>query len=596
MQARAADGRIVEIDSPGEALETYRHSTSHLMALAVTELFPETHLGIGPAISDGFFYDFEREAPFTEDDLQKIEQKMRELVAQNLAYEPRIVSVDEAVSEFGGRGERLKVELIKEKCNQRLSCYRVGSLVDFCTGPHVLSTGRIDPKTFKLVSLAGSYWKGDEKRERMQRIYGTAFLTEADLQDYLSRLEEAKKRDHRRLGKDLDLFSIHEEAGAGFIYWHPKGASLRHTIESFLREELLRNGYQFVVTPHLAKIDLWKTSGHADYYRQNMYILNIEDEEFALKPMNCPEHITIYKTHRHSYRELPIRLAEFGTVYRFEKSGVLHGILRVRGFTQDDAHLFCTPEQVYDEMVRILDLTEFVLKTFGFEKYEVDLSVWDPNHKENYVGDEADWQSAESTLVRALEAKGWSYNRIEGEAAFYGPKIDLKLIDAIGRKWQATTVQFDFNLPQRFDATYIGTDAKTHKVIMIHRAIFGSLERFIGILLEHYAGAFPIWLAPVQAAVLPISEKFHGYAKQVWEKLQAAGIRAHLDDRNEKVNLKIREGQLQKIPYMLIVGGREETEGSVSVRNRFQGDEGAMPLDQFIPKIKEIIAARAVRP
>lgn len=596
MQARAADGQIIEVQSPDEALEVYRHSTSHLMALAVTELYPDTRLGIGPAISDGFFYDFQRGTSFSEEDLAKIEQKMRDLVAQDLPYQPAIVSVEQAIKEFGGRDEQLKVELIKEKCDERLSCYRVGSLVDFCTGPHVLSTGHIDPKTFKVVSLAGSYWKGDEKRDRLQRIYGTAFLTEADLHDYVHRLEEAKKRDHRRLGKDLDLFSIHEKAGAGFIYWHPKGAWLRHTIESFLREDLLRRGYQFVVTPHVAKMDLWRTSGHADYYRQNMYLLNIEGEEFALKPMNCPEHVTIFKTHRHSYRELPIRMAEFGTVYRFEKSGVLHGTLRVRGFTQDDAHIFCTPDQVYDEVLGVLDLAEHVLRTFGFEKYEVELSVWDPNQKGKYVGEAADWNLATATLIRALEAKGLPYQRMEGEAAFYGPKIDLKLIDAIGRKWQATTVQFDFNLPERFDAGYIGPDAKNHPVVMIHRAIFGSLERFIGILVEHYAGAFPIWLAPVQAAVLPISEKFHAYANHVKQALQSAGLRVHLDDRNEKVNLKIREGQLQKFPYMLVVGGREETERTVAVRNRFLGDEGAMPLEKFIEKVNDLVATKAVRP
>jgi threonyl-tRNA synthetase len=596
MQVRTAEGKVIEVNAPDEALEVYRHSTSHLMALAVTELFPETHLGIGPAISDGFFYDFERDQPFTQEDLEKIEEKMRELVQKDLPYQPAIVNVDEAVEEFDKRGEKLKVELIKEKCGQQLSCYRVGSLVDFCTGPHVLSTGRIDPKTFKVLSLAGAYWKGDDKREQMQRIYGTAFLTEQDLQDYLHRLEEAKKRDHRRLGKDLDLFSLHEEAGAGFIYWHPKGALLRHTIESYLREELVRKGYQFVVTPHVAKIDLWKTSGHADYYRQNMYLFNIEDEEFVIKPMNCPGHITIYQTHRHSYRELPIRFAEFGTVYRYEKSGVLHGMMRVRGFTQDDAHIFCTPEQAFDEIAALIELTDVVLKTFGFEQYEVDLSVRDPNRKQDYVGEDKDWEHAESTLVQALEKKGWNYRRAEGEAVFYGPKIDLRLIDAIGRRWQATTVQYDFNLPRRFDMSYIGPDSKSHPVIMIHRAIFGSLERFIGILLEHYAGALPIWLAPVQAVILPISDKFHAYAREVLAKLQAANLRVHFDDRNEKVNYKIREAQLQKIPYMLVVGGREAENGTVAVRNRFQGDEGAVPTEQFIQKIKTLIEEKATKP
>ncbi len=595
MRVIAADGSIQEIGSRDEALEVYRHSTSHLMALAVTELFPETRLGIGPATSEGFYYDFERTEPFTEEDLARIEAKMRELVAQDLPYQPRVVELDEAVRFFSERGERLKVELIKEKCGERLSCYRVGSLTDFCTGPHVLSTGRIRPDSFKVLSVAGSYWRGDERRERMQRIYGTAFLTREELEEYLRRLEEAKQRDHRRLGRELDLFSIHDEAGAGLIYWHPKGALLRYLMMEYLRGELGRRGYQFVEIPHIVKSDLWRRSGHYDYFRQNMYIFEIEEDEYGIKPMNCPGHIEIYKTRLRSYRDLPIRLAEFGTVYRYEKSGVLHGMLRVRGFTQDDAHIFCTPQQAQDEVYDLLDLTDTVLSTFGFAQYRVELSVWDPERKRDYAGEAEEWEHAEGALVKALERKGWSYERRVGEAAFYGPKIDVKLIDAIGREWQATTIQFDFNLPRRLEVTYIGPDSKPHQVVMIHRAIFGSFERFIALLIEHYAGAFPFWLAPVQAVVIPISEKHRDYAAAVYDKLSKAGLRVALDDRNEKVNYKIREAQLQKIPYMLIAGDREQRSGSVSVRNRFHGDEGVFPLAEFMARASQLAASRTAR-
>jgi threonyl-tRNA synthetase len=591
-----ADGTVKEVTDPQEELEIYRHSTSHLMAAAVNGLFPGTHLGIGPAISDGFFYDFEREESFREEDLSRIEEKMRELVRADLKYEPSIISKEEAIDYFTKQGENLKVELIQEKAGQTLSCYRLGDLVDFCTGPHVYSTGRIHPESFHVSSLAGSYWKGNEHNQRMQRIYGTAFLTPEELKLHLSRLEEAKKRDHRKLGRELDLFSISEEAGPGLIFWHPRGTRVRIIIEDFLRQELFRRGYEMVTTPHVARNTLWKTSGHYEYYRENMYVFNIEDEEFVIKPMNCPGHIEIYKSRMRSYRDLPLRFAEFGTVYRYEKSGVLHGMLRVRGFTQDDAHLFCTRDQVYDEITALLDLVLFILKSFGFEEYQVELSVRDESKKEKYAGSEEDWAMAEGALMRAMQARGMEWKRMEGEAVFYGPKIDVKLIDAIGRPWQLSTVQFDFTLPKRFNLSYIGPDGHQHQPVMLHRALLGSVERFMGVLIEHYAGAFPIWLAPVQAVVIPIAERHQEYGKQVLEKLQGAGLRAGLDDRNEKMGFKIREAQTQKVPYMLVVGDKEVQGGQVSVRNRFQGDEGAQSLEAFIKRTRELIDSRAVRP
>jgi threonyl-tRNA synthetase len=590
------DGTISAIEDTANQLEVYRHSTSHLMAAAVNALFAGTHLGVGPAISDGFYYDFERAEGFSESDLALIEQKMRELIELNLKYEPSIISQQEAIDYFSARGERLKVELIREKAGQTLSCYKLGDLIDFCLGPHVLSTGAIKPNTFRLMSIAGSYWRGDEHREQLQRIYGASFLSQADLNAYLVQIEEAKKRDHRKLGRELDLFSVSEEAGPGLIFWHPKGTRVRMAIERFLTPELINRGYEFVTTPHVARNTLWKTSGHYDYYRENMYVFNIENEEFVIKPMNCPGHIQIYQSKMRSYRDLPQRFAEYGTVYRYEKSGVLHGMLRVRGFTQDDAHIFCTREQVYDEILALLDLVLFVMKSFGFDKYKVELSVRDEAKQDKYAGTTDDWNMAEGALVSALEAKGLEYERMEGEAVFYGPKIDVKLIDAIGRPWQLSTVQFDFTLPKRFDLKFIGADGQAHQPVMLHRAILGSVERFFGVLIEHYAGAFPIWLAPVQTVVIPIAERHHAYASQVLASLKEAGLRAEMDDRNEKMGYKIREAQTQKVPYMLVVGDKEVEAGKVSVRNRFQGDEGAQTLDAFLQKIKEYIDTRAVRP
>jgi threonyl-tRNA synthetase len=591
-----SDGRIGEVTDQEEALEIYRHSTSHLMAAAVSELYPGTHLGIGPAVSDGFYYDFERQESFVEKDLQKIESKMIEMVSQDLSYTPKIIAKEEAVKYFSERGEHLKVELIEERAGDSLSCYQLGELLDFCTGPHVLSTSLVDPKSFHLLSLAGSYWKGDEKRERMQRIYGTAFFSADELEHYLRQLEEAKKRDHRKLGRELELFNVSEHTGPGLIFWHPRGTRVRMIIEDFMRQELLRRGYEFVTTPHIARSKLWTTSGHYDYYLENMYVFNIDDEEFVIKPMNCPGHIEIYQSKLRSYRELPIRYAEFGTVYRYEKSGVLHGMLRVRGFTQDDAHIFCTRDQVFDEIVSLLDLVLFVMKSFGFEEYKVELSVRDESNKEKYAGSDEDWSMAEEALIEAMKSKRMEWSRMEGEAVFYGPKVDVKLIDAIGRPWQLSTVQFDFTLPKRFGLEYIGSDGQAHQPVMLHRALMGSIERFMGVLVEHYAGAFPIWLAPVQVCLIPIAERHQDYAREVMAELHSAGLRVVLDDRNEKMGYKIREAQTKKIPYMLVMGDREIQSKTVSVRNRYEGDQGTQAVNEFMERIGEFIHARTVRP
>ncbi len=595
LKARYADGRVEEIAGT-EALEVYRHSLSHLMAAAVCRLFPGTHLGIGPAISDGFYYDFECPETFSEETLARIEAEMKTLAAEKLQFEPSLLSKGEAVERFSSRGEHLKVELIEEKAGETLSCYRLGDLVDFCTGPHLASTAEIRPGSFKLLSVAGSYWRGDEHRQQLQRIYGTAFLTPEELESYLVQLEEAKKRDHRKLGKEFDLFSMSEEAGPGLAFWHPKGTRLRLVVEEFLRSELYRRGYEFVTTPHVARDTLWKISGHYDYYRQNMYVFNIDEDEFVIKPMNCPGHIHIYKTQMRSYRDLPLRLAEFGTVYRYEKSGVLHGMLRVRGFTQDDAHIFCTRDQVSGEISDAIDLVLFIMKNFGFDQYKVELSVRDESNKADYAGSEEDWQLAESALTGALASRGIGWTRMEGEAVFYGPKIDVKLIDAIGRPWQLSTIQFDFTLPKRFDLAYTGPDGQPHQPVMLHRALLGSIERFLGVLIEHYAGAFPIWMAPVQAVIIPIAERHHEYARQVERRLKEANLRVEVDGRNEKMGYKIRAAQTQKVPYMLVVGDKELESGEVSVRNRFLGDEGSQSLELFLEKIEGFIRERSVRP
>jgi len=602
------DGRLVDLSSPIESSspiqfvtpsspegpEVYRHSSAHLLAAAVLELFPDAHPGIGPPTETGFFYDFFREKPFTEDDLKQIEDKMRELVKADLPYERLYFPKEEGLKLFEWMGEFLKCELIREKAEPVFSAYRTGKFLDFCRGPHIPSTARI--KAFKLLSVAGAHWKGDERSHPLQRIYGTAFFTQKDLDAYLAQLDEARKRDHRRLGKDLDLFSIQDEAGPGLVFWHPKGGLIRKEIEDFLREELLRRGYQLVFTPHVGRLDLWKTSGHDSFYRANMFApIRLEDAEYQLKPMNCPFHILIYKDRRRSYRELPMRLAEFGTVYRYERSGVMHGLLRVRGFTQDDAHIFCTPDQIESEIAACVDFAKLVLTTFGFDRYEVELSARDPAHPQDYAGTVEDWQRAEGALENTLRRLDIPFQRMAGEAVFYGPKIDVKLIDAIGRSWQLTTVQFDFSLPARFGLEYVGPDGHVHQPLMVHRALLGSVERFFGVLIEHHAGAFPVWLSPVQAVVLPISEKHLAYAREVTEELRAAKVRAELDDRNEKLNARIRGAQLQKVPFMLVVGDREAQGRGVAVRRRDSGDAGFRPLGDFIRELRDLIDRRLTK-
>jgi threonyl-tRNA synthetase len=577
-----------------EGLEIFRHSSAHLLAAAVTDLFPDAHPGIGPATESGFFYDFYRETPFTEEDLKKIEAKMQELVKANLPYERVYYSKEEGMKLFGQMGEFLKCELIQEKADPVFSAYRTGKFLDFCRGPHIPSTGRI--KAFKLLSVAGAHWKGDERSHPMQRIYGTSFFSQKDLEAFLHQIEEAKKRDHRRLGKDLDLFSIQDDAGPGLIFWHPKGGVIRTEIEDWLREELTARGYDLVFTPHAMRLHLWETSGHTNFYRENMFgAMEVENDQYQLKPMNCPGHILIYKSRVRSYRELPMRLAELGTVYRYERSGVMHGLMRVRGFTQDDAHIFCMPEQLEAEVQACVEFALLVLKTFGFDRYQVELSARDPEHPEHYAGTVEDWTLAEGALMNTLKRMEIPYKYMPGEAVFYGPKIDVKLVDAIGRPWQLTTVQFDFNLPRRFNLEYVGSDGHPHTPVMVHRALLGSIERFFGVLIEHYAGAFPVWLAPVQVAVLPISDKHASYAQTVLEELRGAQIRAQLDDRNEKLNARIRDAQLQKVPFMLVVGEREAQSHSVAIRRRDTGDAGSRTLAEFIGWARQLIDTRATK-
>ncbi len=573
-------------DRDEQALEVYRHSAAHLLAAATLELYPETKLGVGPPTDQGFFYDMYREQPFTPEDLEKIEARMKEIVKRNPRNERVWVPRAQALAEYKSQGEFMKCELVEEKTDEpEVSVYKTGDLfVDFCRGPHIPSMGRI--KAFKLLSVAGAYWKGDEKRERLQRVYGTAFFSKKDLQAHLDRLAEARKRDHRKLGKQLDLFSIQEAAGPGLIFWHPKGGTIRRIIEDWLRDQLVARGYGLVSTPHIARRGLWETSGHTEFYSEDMFKpMELDDSLYQLKPMNCPFHILIYKDSRRSYRDLPIRLAELGTVYRYERSGVMHGLLRVRGFTQDDAHIFCTPEQVKSEVIGCVDLAMEVLKVFGFAEFTVDLSTWDSGESGKYAGIPEEWKLAEDSLFDALKESGIEPKVMPDEAAFYGPKIDIKMVDAIGRSWQLSTIQFDFNLPQRFQLDYIGQDGAAHQPMMVHRALLGSVERFFGVLIEHYAGAFPVWLAPIQARVLPITDNQNDYAQKVFQELQAAGIRSEVDTRSEKVGFKIRAAQLEKIPYMLVVGRREAEAGQVSVRHRKAGDQGAKTLQEFLSQL-----------
>jgi threonyl-tRNA synthetase len=574
-----------------EALQVYRHSTAHLLAAAVLELFPETKLGIGPPTDTGFYYDFQRETPFTPEDLEKIEARMQELQAKNLPFERVMTPKEVGLTKYAD--DWMKHELIEERAGEIFSEYTLGPhFIDFCRGPHVPSTSRL--KAFKLLSVAGAYWKGDEHKPRLQRIYGTAFFNKKEQDAYLQRLEEAKKRDHRKLGQELDLFSIQELAGPGLIFWHPKGGRIRKIIEDWMRDQYLARGYSLVYTPHVMRRDLWKISGHANFYSDNMFKpMELDDAEYQLKPMNCPGHILIYKDKLHSYRDLPVRLGELGTVYRYERSGVMHGLMRVRGFTQDDAHIFCTPEQIEDEVVSCLQFAIDTLSNFGFDDYEAELSTWDGGASGKYDGTPEQWQLAENALKRATERLNMKVKVMPDEAAFYGPKIDVKLVDAIGRLWQLSTVQFDFTLPRRFELEYVADDGKKHQPLMVHRALYGSIERFFGILIEHYAGAFPVWLAPVQAVVLPITDRHAEYAQKVVDQLKAAGLRVEMDDRKEKVNLKIREAQLQKVPYMLVVGDREAQEGTVSVRNRKHADQGAQKVEEFVAGIQRLIDSKA---
>jgi len=603
-----ADGELVDLSRPldhnaklsiltakdSEAVQVFRHSAAHLLAAAVLDLYPNVKLGIGPPIENGFFYEFVREEPFTPEDLGKIEAKMRELAAQDIPNQRKMIPKPEAVELYRQSNQEFKCELVEEKATEPMvSFYTTGKFIDFCRGPHIPSTGRI--KAFKLMNVAGAYWKGQEGNPQMQRIYGACFVEQKELDEYLHKIEEAKRRDHRKLGQELDLFSIQDEAGPGLIFWHPKGGLIRKQMEDWLRDELLRRGYDLVFTPHIMRLDLWKTSGHADFYRENMFgPIEVEKADYQLKPMNCPGHILIYKSRLRSYRDLPVRLAELGTVYRYERSGVLHGLLRVRGFTQDDAHIFCMPEQIEKEVQDCVEFAWEVLRVFGFDRYEVELSGGDPSRPDDYAGTPEEWKSAEDALTSTLERMKVPYKYIPREAAFYGPKIDVKLVDAIGRPWQLTTVQFDFNLPGRFDLEYVGEDGGRHRPLMVHRALWGSVERFFGVLIEHYAGAFPAWLAPVQATVLPVSGKFTDYAQSVAQKIKEAGLRIHLDERNEKLQAKIRDAQLEKIPYMLIIGGKEAEAGTVAVRHRAKGDLGPRPLDQFIADLRAEVDSKAI--
>ncbi len=578
-----------------EALKVVRHSAAHVLATAVLELFPETKLGHGPATDSGFFYDFYREKPFTPEDLTAIEAKMAEVVARDEKFVREFEPREQALAEFEKDGDFMKTHFVTKftEPGSKVSFYRNGQFVDFCRGPHVPSTGRV--KAVKVTNLAGAYWLGDEKNPQLQRIYGTAFFSKKDMDAHFARLEEAARRDHRVLGKQLDLFSIQELAGAGLIFWHPKGAMIRKIMEDWMREECLRRGYQLVYTPHVARVNLWQTSGHEGFYASNMFTpMELDDANYRMKPMNCPFHILIYKNSPKSYRDLPARYAELGNVYRYERSGTMHGLLRVRGFTQDDAHIFCTPQQIESEVAACIDFAEAVLKTFGFKEYKVELSTWDPKDRAHYAGSDENWNLAIHSLDNVLKAKGIPYKTIPGEAAFYGPKIDVKLVDVLGRLWQLSTVQFDFNLPARFELEYVGEDGERHQPVMVHRALFGSVERFFGVLIEHYAGAFPLWLAPVQIGLVPISERHAVYAAKVEQELKGAGFRVETDLRNEKMNAKIRDFANQKAPYILVFGDKEEAANAVSVRTRGKGDQGSMPLAEFIAKAKALVASQSM--
>ncbi len=595
--------KFITASSP-EGLSILRHSAAHLMAAAVEALFPGSTFAIGPAIQDGFYYDIELSRVLTPEDLPAIEAKMRELSERRLPFTRFEVPLEEAIAKWKALNQPYKVEILEairdretaragagelaeldgevERGAERVSFYTTGHFVDLCRGPHVLDTSVI--RAFKLTHLAGAYWRGDERRPMLTRIYGVAFPTQEALEQHLFLLEEAKRRDHRRLGRELDLFSVDDEVGGGLVLWHPKGALVRTLIEDLWRREHLKNGYDIVYTPHVGRAKLWETSGHLDFYQEYMYAkMEMEGNDYYVRPMNCPFHIKIFQSKVRSYRDLPMRYAELGTVYRFERAGVLHGLLRVRGFTQDDAHIFCTPEQMVDEVARAVDFSVFFLRTFGFDSYEAYIAT----RPEKAIGDVGVWNEATEALRRAADRAGLQYQIDEAGGAFYGPKIDLRVKDALGRSWQCTTVQFDFNLPERFNITYVGEDNRPHRPFMVHRALLGSLERFFGVLIEHHAGAFPTWLAPLQARVVPVADRFQPYAHQVADRLRAAGVRAEVDLRNEKVGYKVRDAEVQKIPYILVVGEKEAKIGTVSVRKRGGQDLGVMPIDEFLATIRE---------
>lgn len=599
-----SDGRLLDLSTPlvldtvfepvslqsETGVEILRHSTAHLMALAVKELFGDkVKVAIGPAIEDGFYYDFDRDKAFSPDDFEQIEAKMTELANARLPFVRQEVSREEAIRFFTEQDEVYKLELLNDMAVDSVSLYTHGAFVDLCRGPHVPDSSWI--KVFKLLRVAGSYWRGDEKRPMLTRIYGTAFADKKELKQYLDRLEEARKRDHRRLGKQLGLFTIQDQIGPGLILWQPRGAQLRRLLEDYWKDEHYKNGYQLLYTPHIARQDLWKTSGHLDFYGENMYsAMEIDEVMYQLKPMNCPFHIGVYKADKHSYREFPIRWCELGTVYRYERTGALHGLMRVRGFTQDDAHIFCRPDQLEEEIFNIIDLNLHILQTFGFDQYEVYLST----RPEKYVGSDEHWQLSTQALKQALEKKELQYQVDPGEGVFYGPKIDIKIKDQLGRSWQCSTIQVDFNLPERFQMSYTGVDGAEHQPIMIHRALMGSLERFIGVLIEHYAGAFPLWLAPEQARIMNITDDQAEYCQQVYAKLRNLGLRVENDLRNEKLNYKIREAQLMKVPYMLIIGEREKEEGTITVRRRDGENLPAMTPEAFVELVIDACRRRIV--
>ena len=575
-----------------EALRVYRHSTAHLLAAAVLELYPETQLGIGPPIESGFYYDFDRATAFTPEDLEKIEKRMWEIQQRNLPYERIYTRKDEGLKKY--RDAWMKCELIDERAGDVFTEYTLGPhFIDFCLGPHVPNTSKI--RAFKLLSIAGAYWRGDEHNKQLQRIYGTAFFTKKDLEDYLNRLEEAKRRDHRRLGRELELFTVNESVGAGLPLWLPKGATIRRLLEDYILERERATGYQHVYTPDLAKVELYQRSGHWAHYHQDMFpTMDLETEKMVLRPMNCPHHILVFESKKRSYRDLPIRIAELGTMYRYERSGVLSGLSRVRSMTLNDAHIFCTPEQIKEEFSGVMRLVEQAYRDLGITQYRYRLSLRDPANKDKYVNNDEMWALGERVLREAMDSLGLPYIEARGEAAFYGPKLDIQLADVMGHEETYSTIQVDFHLPNQFGLGYVAADGKEHRPVIIHRAIVSTMERMVSYLIELYAGAFPVWLAPVQATVLPITDRQTEYARVVRKQLEDAGVRSTVDDRNEKVNLKIREAQLQKVPYMLVVGDREQQSGEVAVRNRKHGDQGAKPLAEFVSEIRRVIDSKAV--